>query len=254
MTSRRDALTKLFKGAVATGAGGLLWGNLASNAAKSAVVLRPPGALSENEFVKACIRCGLCVTNCPYNTLTLAGTNEEITPGTPYFKPRSIPCYMCTTYPCVKVCPTNALSEQRLIIQNEKANINNAKMGLAVVHRESCIAYQGIQCDACYRACPLMGKAITLHFEKNLDTGRHANLLPVVHSDFCTGCGMCEHACVTEKAAIFVLPVDMAVGKTGDHYLLLKDKETSKKTVEQPADKDTESALDYLNNSETLSD
>jgi ferredoxin len=37
-----------------------------------ALALRPPGALPEDDFLGACIRCGLCVRDCPYNTLELA--------------------------------------------------------------------------------------------------------------------------------------------------------------------------------------
>ena len=35
-------------------------------------MLRPPGALPEAEFLGACLRCGLCVRDCPYDTLKLA--------------------------------------------------------------------------------------------------------------------------------------------------------------------------------------
>ena len=33
------------------------------------VRLRPPGALAEEAFARACVRCGQCVQACPYNTL-----------------------------------------------------------------------------------------------------------------------------------------------------------------------------------------
>jgi ferredoxin-type protein NapG len=43
-------------------------------------------------------------------------------------------------------------------------------------------------------------------------------LLPTVHSEYCTGCGKCEAACVLEEAAIKVLPVALARGRLGEHY------------------------------------
>ena len=49
-------------------------------------------------------------------------------------------------------------------------------MGIAVVDNQSCIAFWGIQCDACYRACPLMDEAITLEYGRNERTGKHAFL------------------------------------------------------------------------------
>jgi len=39
-----------------------------------------------------------------------------------------------------------------------------------------------------------------------------------VHADACTGCGKCEKSCVLEKAAIKVLPRDVARGELGHHY------------------------------------
>ena len=29
--------------------------------------IRPPGAIEEDHFLGSCIRCGLCVRDCPYN-------------------------------------------------------------------------------------------------------------------------------------------------------------------------------------------
>lgn len=198
--------------------GGLVWSAYLNEAKASPLVLRPPGALKEAAFLQSCIKCGQCVIACPYDTLRLAEPGQNVAVGTPFFTPREIPCYMCTDIPCVPVCPTGALDEKS--VSDEKGlQINQARMGLAVVDKESCVAYWGIQCDACYRACPLMGQAIVLAHARNERTGKHAFLLPEVSSDHCTGCGLCERACITEEPAIFVRPHAVVQGRAGDHYI-----------------------------------
>ena len=120
-------------------------------------VIRPPGALPEPEFSGACIRCGLCVRDCPYDMLRLAELGESVAMGTPYFIARDKPCEMCEDIPCAAACPTNALS-------HELDNIDDARMGLAVlIDQEECIAFQGLRCEVCfmsarYRAMPLQLK------------------------------------------------------------------------------------------------
>ncbi len=49
----------------------------------------------------------------------------------------------------------------------------------------------------------------------------------------CTGCGMCEQACVTEKAAIFVLPRKIALGKADDHYVKGWDKKDQERVADR---------------------
>lgn len=257
MTSRREILRKLIKGAAVAGSGGLLWGVAATGAKPDRAVLRPPGALPSKDFLRACIHCGQCVEACPYDTLKLATPGEKSGIGTPWFEPRNTPCYMCTDYPCTEACPSGALDLRQIAAGDSPPDINRARMGLAVIHKESCIAYWGVQCDACYRACPLMESAITLEAEKNVHTGKHANLKPLIHSDYCTGCGLCEHVCVTEKAAVRVLPRDLVVGAVGSHYIKSWDRldeERLKDTGGEVShdEEDIESALDYLNNDEDL--
>jgi ferredoxin-type protein NapG len=177
-----------------------------------AEALRPPGALTEREFLGACIRCGLCVRDCPYDTLDLARLGDTVTTGTPYFNARNVPCEMCDDIPCVKACPTGALD-------HSLENIDDSRMGLAVlIDEETCLNLQGLRCDVCYNTCPIIDKAITLERVSNVRTGKHAIFIPTVHSDHCTGCGKCEHACVLEEAAIKVLPLNLAKGELGHHY------------------------------------
>ncbi|WP_439257355.1 ferredoxin-type protein NapG [Lonepinella sp. BR2271] len=182
--------------------------------AKQGVALRPPGALSEDDFLSACTRCGQCVQACPYDMLHLASLLSPMEAGTPYFIARDKPCEMCPDIPCMNACPSGALSESL-------QDINEARMGLAVLlDHETCLNWQGLRCDVCYRVCPLIDKAITLEKVHNDRTQIHAKLIPTVHSDACTGCGKCEQACVLEEAAIKVLPMDLAKGMLGRHYRL----------------------------------
>jgi ferredoxin-type protein NapG len=184
--------------------------------ARPAQALRPPGALEEREFLGACVRCGLCVRDCPPQNLRLStwgsGLASDVAIGTPYFEARDIPCKMCEDIPCVKACPTGALD-------HKLTDITKARMGTAVlIDEENCLNFLGLRCDVCYRVCPVIDKAITLEKMSNPRSDRHAMLLPTVHADACTGCGMCEKSCVLEEAAIKVLPLHIARGELGHHY------------------------------------
>ncbi|OOF69918.1 ferredoxin-type protein NapG [Rodentibacter caecimuris] len=183
--------------------------------AREGIALRPPFALSDNKaFSAACIRCGQCVQACPYNMLHLASLLSPLEAGTPYFTARNKPCEMCEDIPCAKACPSGALD-------SDADNINQAKMGLAVLlDHETCLNWQGLRCDVCYRVCPLIDQAITLERQHNPRSDKHALFIPTVHSELCTGCGKCEQACVLEEAAIKVLPIPLAKGMLGMHYRL----------------------------------
>ena len=98
--SRRRFIAQTAQGAAAAACAGLLWHVLLVQQARAAAPLRPPGALAERDFAAACIKCGLCVAACPYDTLKLATLGEAVLSGTPSFVPRDVPCYMCTDIPC----------------------------------------------------------------------------------------------------------------------------------------------------------
>ncbi|PKM43050.1 MAG: ferredoxin-type protein NapG [Gammaproteobacteria bacterium HGW-Gammaproteobacteria-1] len=219
--SRRRFLGDMAKTACGVALLGLGVGLYSRQAASlPATALRPPGALAEEDFLGACVRCGLCVRDCPFDTLRLSQLGEEVANGTPYFVAREVPCEMCPDIPCIKACPTGALD-------HGLTEIDDSRMGLAVVvDQESCIAFQGLRCEVCYNICPIRNEAITLELQHNTRSGKHALFIPVVHSEACTGCGKCEKACILEEAAIKVLPLHLAKGMLGKHYRLgWKEKE-----------------------------
>jgi len=211
--SRRQFMGNLLRTACGVGLMGMGLGLYSKQASSlPAQAIRPPGALPEDDFLGACIRCGMCVRDCPYDILKLGQLGDEVVAGTPYFTARTGPCEMCEDIPCIPACPTNALD-------HALTDINEARMGLAVViDQETCIAFLGLRCEVCFNVCPIRGKAITLDYEHNKRSGKHARFLPVVHSDACTGCGLCERACILEEAAIRVLPTHLAKGVLGKHY------------------------------------
>jgi ferredoxin-type protein NapG len=263
ITQRRRFFSMMAQSIGLSALGGMIWTGYVEEAKAAPLILRPPGAKKETDFLRMCIKCGQCVEACPFDTLFLAKPGDNKPMGTPYFSPREVPCYMCTDIPCVPVCPTGALDEDSVssVIQGAKVlDIEKSRMGLAVVDEESCIAFWGIQCDACYRACPLLDEAITLEYTRNTRTGKHAFLTPKIHSDACTGCGLCERACVTEKAAIFVLPHDIAQGAVGQHYIKGWDKNDEKRLEVVSSDVTTKTERsklapqDYLNSGEGLFD
>ena len=252
LSDRRKFILNMARGVGLAAMGGFVWSAYVDEVTASTLLLRPPGAIKEEDFLKTCIKCGLCVEACPYDTLLLSKPGDNKPLGTPFFEPRDIPCYMCPDIPCVPVCPTGALDESS-VTTDGVLDINIADMGLAVIDDNSCIAFWGIQCDACYRACPLLGEAITIEYTKNERTGKHAFMKPVVVPDICTGCGMCEQACVTEKPAIFILPREVAEGKAGDYYIKGWDKKDEKrlenaKAINTKTRLSEKTVMDTLNN------
>lgn len=213
--ARRRFLTDTLRTACGVGLVALGLGvHQRSARALPAQALRPPGALGEDDFAGACVRCGLCVRDCPYDTLKLAELGDQVALGTPYFTARDIPCEMCEDIPCVVACPTGALD-------HKLTKIDDARMGLAVVvDHEACIAFQGLRCEVCFNICPVRGEAISLEYQHNERSGKHAFFIPVVHSAACTGCGKCEKACILDEAAIKIFPIALAKGLLGRHYRL----------------------------------
>ncbi len=199
--ARRKFFSQCAQAAAAVGLVGTLLGATAQRSKSlPAVALRPPGALSTDDFLAACVRCGLCVRDCPYDTLRLAELAGPVAAGTPYFVARDVPCEMCADVPCAAACPTGALAQ-------DLSDIRHAKMGLAVLTGpDTCYSINRGSCRACYMACPIRDDAITMEL-------KHENgwvfYEPTVHREHCTGCGKCEAHCVTEKASIKVLPIDL---------------------------------------------
>jgi polyferredoxin len=130
------------------------------------LMIRPPGSLTETEFLKRCIKCGQCIRICPTNVLQPAGINTGLESlWTPILNNRigTSGCQLnCTA--CGNICPTSAI---RSISLDEKlgtgdfADVGPIKLGTAFVDRSRCLPWaMDKPCIVCQENCPVSPKAI----------------------------------------------------------------------------------------------
>lgn len=146
--------------------------------------LRPPGAAVESEMATLCSRCGKCVEACPAKCIKL---DEQVAGGLPFIVARESPCVVCDDLSCMKACPTGALKLVESVV--------NIRMGIAAVDHARCVRSLGEHCTLCIDPCPMGEAAI------GIDAHNQVQVRPG-----CIGCGICERACPTEPASIWVIP------------------------------------------------
>ena len=167
-------------------------------------LIRPPGALPEEEFVSVCSGCGECLKVCPNNalqsTLLEAGLAGLYTPR---LVPRIGYCEEFCNF-CGKVCPTEAI---RYLPFEEKRLL---QMGIAHIDKTRCIAWDTEKiCLVCNEQCSY--QAIVGDEKKR----------PIIKEEKCTGCGICENKC----------PVD------GEAAIIVYASGVQKKLIPEPTDK-----------------
>jgi len=135
---------------------------------------------------------------------------------TPRLVPRLGYCdYGCNA--CGQICPSGAIPPLDLASKREQV------IGVAVVDRNRCWPWaEETPCIVCEEMCPTSPKAVWLETVPVTNrSGKSITLQrPSVTPDLCTGCGLCEKACILEEAAVKVLPISLAKGLLGRHYRL----------------------------------
>ncbi|HET6513991.1 MAG TPA: 4Fe-4S binding protein [Thermodesulfovibrionales bacterium] len=212
---RRRVITSMLSGIVAVP---FIRSNPFSKTAYSnPTLVRPPGSLSEKEFLKRCVKCGECMKVCITNGLQPALFEAGLEGiWSPLLVPRMGYCeYRCTL--CGQVCPTGAI--KRLSLE-EKAR---TKIGLAMIDKGRCLPYAHARpCIVCEEVCPTPKKAIWLENATVKDRAGQeiAVKQPKVDLELCIGCGICEAKCpVIDRPAIYVTSVGESRSK--ENQLLL---------------------------------
>ncbi|MHC4430181.1 MAG: 4Fe-4S dicluster domain-containing protein [Planctomycetota bacterium] len=147
-------------------------------------VLRPPGAVDEETFLRECTRCNDCLEACPHDAIVLAPARYRQAAGTPMIDPARSPCRLCPDTPCIEVCEPGVLTDRLPI-----------KMGTALIVEQTCLAHQQTTCTVCSEHCPVED-AIEVVSGK-----------PRVVEARCTGCGICHWVCPAPSNAVIVMPL-----------------------------------------------
>ena len=148
-------------------------------------LLRPPGALPEEQFLTTCSRCAKCAEVCPAECIKIDPERKRAD-GAPYIEVDAMPCILCTGLECMHHCPTGALVQTPL---------NEIDMGTAVWHEQICVRTHGEPCTMCVDHCPVGSTALEILYGQ-----------VVVHEEGCVGCGVCQNNCPTDPKSITVTP------------------------------------------------
>ena len=168
-------------------------------------VLRPPGAVAEEEFLAGCTRCEACIEACPHHSIIHAPIRFRLAAETPMIDPIQQPCWMCADFPCIASCEPGVL-QQAL----------PKRMATARIETFSCLAWQGNFCTVCSEQCPVPG---AIAFEEDQPIANDASSQaptwsnaatkkkPRIVDDVCTGCGVCQYVCPAPENAILLMPL-----------------------------------------------
>ena len=182
-------------------------------------VIRPPGALSETDFLSRCIKCGQCMRICPTNIIQPAGLETGLeglwTPVLNYRIGTSGCQLNCIA--CSHVCPTAAIrpiSLDEKLGRGEFADLGPVRLGCAFVDRGRCLPWaMDKPCIVCQETCPVSPKAI---FVREYFSTLRNGVVEVVRSD----------ARTLEISGSSFLPGQLS---TGDYFVRLSTEPEGKR-------------------------
>ncbi len=254
---RRFFQVTLFGAAGLLGVIPILWSRIVA-AKPGDNLIRPPGSVPEEIFLKRCVRCGECLRACPNDALQPCGLEfGENNLWTPRLVADWSGCEpSCNN--CGRVCPTEAI---RAIPLEEK---RACRIGLAVVNLKTCLPYAGREeCQICVDECHKAGydaiefmRVGTKIDENGEPLEGSGYLAPVVLADKCIGCGLCQTRCrainAVQKGYLSESAIQVIAGDSNEDRLLtgsyreLRDKKEKPDDTSLPETKEDDYLPDFL--------
>lgn len=154
-----------------------LRGNVSS---PSTPTLRPPWAITEEDFIDKCTRCDDCIKICEENIL-LRGDG-----GYPTVDFKQGECTFC--FDCLDACKTAALKVSQPERKPETA------WNLDIRFNNKCLSLNAVVCRVCGENC----EPQAINFK--LKVGGISE--PQIDLDNCTGCGACLTVCPVDAVII----------------------------------------------------
>ncbi len=131
-------------------------------------VMRPPWALTEDDFVDQCTRCGDCLKACPEKIITVGQG------GFPQVDFSKGECSFCQE--CHKVCTASAFLP-----------LQQRPWSYQIEFNERCLSKNGVICVTCAEQC----ETEAIHFVHRVGSVPQ----PQVSASLCTACGACYRPC-----------------------------------------------------------
>lgn len=220
--------------------------------------IRPPGSVPEREFLQMCIRCGECFKACPNDVLQPLSFQQGLEGlWTPHVVANWAGCESSCNA-CTQVCPTGAI---RAIPLTEK---KVCRIGLAEINLQTCLPHAGREaCQLCVDECHHAGydaieftRVGTEVDAEGLPIEDSGFLAPVVLSDKCVGCGLCQTRCyginVADKHLLKESAIVISAGNGKEDRLLsgsyqeLRAHELKQRQDQQPSSPEMEDDGGYL--------
>jgi len=130
----------------------------------------PPALTPELAGCKPCTGCAApCVEVCEPDIIRFHPEGHPLE-GTAYLSFEQNGCTFCNK--CIEACPIET-----------GARPSPVRLGLAMIDRTACVAWDGVICMSCRLACSYTAVKI------------EDGIRPHIVSDACTGCGLCVSVC-----------------------------------------------------------